>query len=165
MLPVMASRAAHKTAEAYLEAYLRELQAVGNRSPYTVRNYRSDIGHFLADCRERDLEPLAITRQRFREYLGGLRDGGSVAASITRRTSTVHGFYRWLLPEGATDKDLLYGIGLPKRPMRLPKVLVPGVLDSLLAAPDLSTLRGLRDRAILELLYAGGGRRPALGCC
>jgi site-specific recombinase XerD len=154
----MVSRAAHKTAEAFLDAYLRELQAVGNRSPYTIRNYRNDIGHFLADSRERKLDPLAISRQAFRDYLAVLREQGMVAASITRRTSTVHGFYRYLHREGATEKDLLYGVALPKRPKRLPKVLDPAVLDALLAAPDRSTPQGLRDRAILEFLYGGGLR-------
>ena len=154
----MPAPAAHKTAEAYLEAYLRELAALGNRSPYTIRNYRTDIGHYLGWCREAGHEPLAITRQLFRAYLGTLREAGMVAASVTRRTSTVHGFYRYLLREGATERDLLYGIALPKRPKRLPKVLDRRLLDALLAAPDLTTPAGLRDRAILELLYGGGLR-------
>lgn len=155
---VVAAIAPHKTAEAFLDAYLRELQAVANRSIYTIRNYRSDIGHFLAWCRANQSEPLLITRARFRVYLATLREAGIVASSITRRTSTIHGFYRYLLREGATEKDLLYGIALPKRPQRLPQVIEPAHLEALLAAPDVATPRGLRDRAILELLYAGGLR-------
>lgn len=154
----MTSVAPHKTAEAYLDAYLRELSAVGNRSRYTVRNYRSDISSFLTWCRERELDPLKTNRQLFREYLGGLRESGIVPASITRRTSTVHGFYKYLLQEHASGKDLLYGIALPKRPMRLPKVLDQNALAALLAAPDGRTPQGLRDRAMFELLYAGGLR-------
>lgn len=154
----MTSVTPHKTAEAYLDAYLRELSAVGNRSPYTVRNYRSDIGSFLAWCSERGLEPLKTNRPLFREYLGGLREAGIVPASITRRTSTVHGFYKYLLQEHATGKDLLYGIALPKRPMRLPQVLDQTALAALLTAPDSDTPQGLRDRAMFELLYAGGLR-------
>ena len=154
-LPVAAP---HRTAEAFLDAYLRELQAVGNRSPYTIRNYRSDIGHFLAWCCEHEHDALALNRALFREYLGRLRERGIVASSITRRTSTVHGFYRYLLQEGATSKDLLYGVALPKRPRRLPKIIEPTHLEALLAAPETSHPRGLRDRAILELLYGGGLR-------
>ena len=59
----MASRPAHKTAEAYLEAYLRELAAVGGRSPYTIRNYRADIGDYLRWLRERERDPLETNRQ------------------------------------------------------------------------------------------------------
>lgn len=154
----MASPAAHKTAEAFLDAYLRELSAVGNRSAYTIRNYRNDIGSFLRWCAEHGLEPLRTTRALFREYLTELKDSGIVAASITRRTSTVHGFYKYLLQEGATERDLLYGVALPKRPRRLPKVLDPALLDALLSAPDPDTPAGLRDRAMLELLYGGGLR-------
>jgi site-specific recombinase XerD len=149
---------AHKSAEAFLDAYLRELRAAGNRSLYTVRNYRSDIGHFLAWVREREREPLETNRQEFRTYLGGLRATGIAPASVTRRTSTVHAFYRYLLREGATEKDLLYGIALPKKPKTLPKVMDPRIIGTLLAAPDPTTPQGLRDRAILELLYGGGLR-------
>ena len=154
----MPTPAPHKTAEAFLEAYLRELGAVAGRSAYTIRNYRNDIGAFLRWCRERELEPLAISRQVFREYLGELKEAGMAAASLTRRTSTVHGFYRYLQREGATERDLLHGLAMPKRPRRLPKVLDPGALDRLLTAPDAETPQGLRDRAMMELLYGGGLR-------
>jgi site-specific recombinase XerD len=154
----MPTPAPHKTAEAFLDAYLRELGAVAGRSAYTIRNYRNDIGAFLRWCRERELEPLAISRQVFREYLGELKEAGMAAASLTRRTSTVHGFYRYLQREGATDRDLLHGLAMPKRPRRLPKVLDPAALDRLLTAPDADTPQGLRDRAMMELLYGGGLR-------
>jgi site-specific recombinase XerD len=154
----MPTAAHHKSAEAFLEAYLRELAAVGGRSPYTIRNYRTDIGSFLAWCDDQGHEPLRTTRQVFREYLTELKESGMVAASITRRTSTVHGFYKYLHREGATERDLLYGVALPKRPKRLPKVLDPAMLDALLASPDPSTPQGLRDRAMFELLYGGGLR-------
>lgn len=158
MLTLMVSRPAHKTAEAFLEAYLRELSAVGGRSPYTIRNYRNDIGDFFRWCGDRKLDPLETNRQLFREYLGEVKERGIVAASITRRTSTVHGFYKYLLQEHATGRDLLFGVALPKRPKRLPKVLDPSLLDALLSAPDPSTPQGLRDRAMLEMLYGGGLR-------
>ena len=154
----MASPPAHKTAEAYLDAYLRELQALGGRSPYTIRNYRNDIGHFLRFCEEAGIEALAITRATFRGYLATLREAEMAPASVTRRTTTIHGFYRYLQREGATDRDLLYGVALPKKPKRLPKVIEPPHLQALIEAPDTSTPQGLRDRAILELLYGGGLR-------
>lgn len=154
----MASIAAHKTAEAFLDAYLRELAAVANRSPLTIRNYRNDIGQFLGWCREGEREPLEMTRALFRTYLGELRERGIVAASVTRRTSTIHAFYRYLQQENATERDLLFGVALPKRPKRLPKVLDHGVIAALLAAPDRTTPQGLRDRAMFELLYGSGLR-------
>ncbi|MCK9519082.1 MAG: tyrosine recombinase XerC, partial [Dehalococcoidia bacterium] len=154
----MTSRPAHKRADAYLDAYLRELRAVGNRSPHTIRNYRNDIGQFLAWCEEHGRDAFGIGRYDFRAYLAELRDGGMAAASVTRRTSTVRGFYRYLQREGVTEKDLLYGVTMPRKPKRLPKVLPPTVLTALLAAPDEETPAGLRDRAILEFLYGAGLR-------
>jgi site-specific recombinase XerD len=158
VVTTMPDPAPHKTAEAYLDAYLRELAAIGNRSAYTIRNYRNDIGHFLAWLRNAERDPLATSRHEFRAYLGGLREAGMAPASITRKTSTVHGFYRWLHDQGATAKDLLYGVALPKRPKRLPKVLPQTALAALLDAPDRETPQGLRDRAILECLYGAGVR-------
>ena len=154
----MASPPAHKTAEAFLDAYLRELQSLGGRSPHTIRNYRNDIGHFIRFCEEGGIEPLAITRATFRTYLAGLREAEMAPASVTRRTTTIHGFYRYLQREGATDRDLLYGVALPKKPKRLPKVIEPPHLQALIEAPDTDTPQGLRDRAMLELLYGGGLR-------
>ena len=154
----MTAPPAHKTAEAYLDAYLRELRSLGGRSPYTIRNYGSDVGHFLRFCEEAGIEPLAISRATFRVYLGQLREEGAAPASVTRRTTTIHGFYRYLQREGATERDLLYGVALPKKPKRLPKVIEPPHLRALIEAPDTSTPQGLRDRAILELLYGGGLR-------
>jgi len=149
---------AHKSAAAFLEAYLRELSALGNRSPYTIRNYRYDIGHFLTYCEEEGWAPLEVTRGRYRQYLGTLKDAGIAASSVARRTSTIHSFYRYLQREGAIDRDLLHGISLPKRGRRLPKVLEGTTISALLDGPDTSTPKGLRDRAMLELLYGGGLR-------
>jgi site-specific recombinase XerD len=150
--------APHKTAEAFLEAYLRELRAVGNRSPHTIRNYRNDIGHFLRFCEDQDWEPLEITRRKFREYLATLRYAEMAPGSVARRVSTIHSFYRYLHREHATDKDLLYGVAIPKKPQRLPKVIEPATIEALLAGPTLDTPAGVRDRAILEVLYGAGVR-------
>ena len=87
--------------EELLEAYVRTLIAERNLSPFTLRNYRSDIrelGHYLAEVEE--LDPLEIDRQSFRRYLAHLRDRGIVSASLTRKVSTIRGFYRYLTQEG-----------------------------------------------------------------
>ena len=153
-----ASIAPHKTAEAFLDAYLRELHTVGNRSPHTIRNYRNDIGHFLHFCDDEAWQPFSMSRQRFRRYLATLREGGMAASSVARRVSTVHSFYRYLNRENATDRDLLHGVAMPKKPLRLPKVVEPSTIEALLAAPTSETPAGMRDKAILEMLYGAGVR-------
>lgn len=153
-----ASVAPHKTAEAFLDAYLRQLQVAGNRSPHTIRNYRNDIGHFLKFCGDQEWEPLDITRRSFRQYLATLREAKMAAGSVARRVSTIHSFYRYLHREDATEKDLLYGVAMPKKPRRLPKVIEPATIEALLSAPTRDTPAGVRDRAILEVLYGTGVR-------
>ena len=96
----MASISDHKSAEAFLEAYLRELLAVGNRSKYTIRNYRGDIGHYLAWLRSREREPLTTTRQEFRLYLGELRDSGGSGVHFSGKGLREHG---WLWAELVGD--------------------------------------------------------------
>jgi site-specific recombinase XerD len=131
---------------------------VANRSAYTVRNYRSDISAYLDWCSAQRLDPLAVSRQDFRRYLGHLREMDIASASVTRKTSTIHGFYRYLQKAGATPKDLLYGIALPKKPKRLPGVVEAEAIVHMLGEIDVSEPRGMRDRAILELLYGAGLR-------
>ena len=141
----MASIADYKTAEAFLDAYLRELAAVANRSPLTIRNYRNDIGQFLAWCREGEREPLEMTRALFRTYLGELRERGIVAASVTRRTSTIHAFYRYLQQENATERDLLFGVAL--RGLGL----LPVLLVVVFATAWASRYAGLKTSIVLAL--------------
>ncbi len=141
-----------------LERYLRELRDVAGRSPHTLRNYRNDIGHFLRHCEESGIDPLGIDRPTFRAYLATLREEGIAPASISRRTSTIHGFYRYLQRSGVLDRDPLFGVALPRRPKRLPKVVAPATIARLLDAVPTNTPQGLRDRALLELLYGAGVR-------
>ena len=140
-----------------LEDYLRELRAAG-RSPYTLRNYRSDIEGFLSWCFAHQVRTLAVTRQIFRSFMADAKAEGIAPSSMARKTSTLHCFYRHLAARGLTEGDLLYGFVIPRQPKRLPHVLSPQVLDQLLSTPDPSTPTGLRDRAILEFLYGGGLR-------
>ncbi|MEE8386244.1 MAG: site-specific tyrosine recombinase/integron integrase [Dehalococcoidia bacterium] len=144
--------------EELLEAYVRTLVAERNLSPLTLRNYRSDIrelGHYLADL---EIDPLEIDRQSFRRFLAHLRDRGIASASLTRKVSTLRGFYRFLAQQGKVTSDPLAGVTGPKREHRLPSVLTKDHLTALIESADTDTPQGLRGRAILELMYAAGVR-------
>jgi tyrosine recombinase XerC len=146
-----------------LDGYIRYLIAERNLSPYTLRNYRTDITHFVSHLREAEgLDPLQVDRKSFRRYLGRLRDDGIASASVSRKVSTVHGFYRWLAREGRLPTDPLAGVSSPKRERRLPAVLMMDDLRALIEAADSGTPKGQRDRAILELMYAAGIRLSEL---
>jgi len=144
---------------ALLDSYFRYLEAEKNLSPYTMRNYRTDLQHFFGYLVEvAELEALEVDRQVFRGYLAHLKDAGFASASVTRKVSTVHSFYRYLLNSGQTDRDLLSGVGAPKRVRKLPAYLQREQLTALIESADGDTPQAIRDRALLELLYAAGVR-------
>jgi site-specific recombinase XerD len=79
-------------------------------------------------------------------------------ASVRRKVSTIRSFYRWLRTEDILNADPFFGVTGPKPPRRLPDILQPSDIDRLIAAVDGSEPGDLRDRALLELLYAAGLR-------
>ncbi len=142
-----------------LEAYLRYLLAEKNLSPLTLRNYRSDLTHFATYLREEeDADPTTADRMMLRRYLGALKEQGMAGASLTRKVSTIRSFYRFLVREGKLESSPLTGLVAPKRERRLPSILSLEQLSSIIESADETTARGLRNRAILELMYASGVR-------
>lgn len=142
-----------------MERYLLQRGATRNLSEYTVRNYRTDLADFLAALGGWGVDPVQAGRSDLRRYLA-LQQGKSVAvASIRRKVSTVRGFYKWLRSEGILDNDPFYGVQGPKAPKRLPHVLEARDIERMIhAAAQDTEPAGLRDRALLELLYAAGLR-------
>jgi tyrosine recombinase XerC len=142
-----------------LEAYLRYLLAEKNLSPLTLRNYRSDLTHFATYLREEeDANPTTADRMMLRRYLAALKEQGMAGASLTRKVSTIRSFYRFLVREGKLESSPLTGLVAPKRERRLPSILSLEQLSSIIESADETTPRGLRNRAILELMYASGVR-------
>ncbi len=146
--------------EKLLESYIRCLIAEKNLSPLTLRNYRSDLvelAYYLE--REEGIGPLELTRQSFRRFLAHLRGREVAGASVARKVSTARGFYRYLAREGVLEASPLAGINTPKHERRLPGILSKEQLTLLIEAADESdTPQGVRNRAILELMYAAGVR-------
>lgn len=144
---------------AWLEQYLTHLAAEQRLSPYTQRNYAADLGDFLAFLEQKGISDLgSIHRQLLREYLGQLLGRGMSRGSVVRKVSAVRTFYRYLVREELLAASPLGVIPSPKKEERLPSYLGQVDVARLLAAPDTSTPLGLRDRALLELLYASGLR-------
>ncbi|HXG35433.1 MAG TPA: site-specific tyrosine recombinase/integron integrase [Dehalococcoidia bacterium] len=142
-----------------LAAYFRYLQAERNLSEYTLRNYRTDLNHFLSYLEEEEGGGLLeVDRHLFRRYLAHLKENGVAEGSIARKVSTIHSLYRFLVREGYTERDLLAGVSAPKRTRRLPSFLVKEHLETLILSANGDTPQAFRDRAILELMYAAGIR-------
>ncbi len=151
--PVIAPRAV-----ALLERYLTQRGAARNLSSYTLRNYRTDLEDFLLALAGWEIDLLSAGRSDLRRYLAVQQASGIAPASVRRKVSTIRSFYRWLRIEGELENDPFYGVQGPKTPRRLPHVLSSGDIDRLIAAADETQPAGLRDRALMELLYAAGLR-------
>jgi integrase/recombinase XerC len=139
--------------------YTNHLQVELNASPYTVRNYTTDLLGFFQFLRKRGVDSLdEIDKHVIRDYLSHLMAQGYVKASIARKLSAIRAFYRYLLREKVVSTNPLATTSSPKLDKRLPSFLTPDEVKQLLEAADLSTPLGQRDRALIELLYASGLR-------
>jgi integrase/recombinase XerC len=139
--------------------YRNYLEAERNASPYTVRNYTTDLSGFFNFLKTKEISLLEeVDRHVLRDYLSYLMEQGIVKASIARKLSAIRSFYRYLLREKIISTNPVATTSSPKLDKRLPSFLTPEETVRLLEAPDLSTPQGLRDRALMELLYASGIR-------
>lgn len=142
-----------------LEKYVNFLQVERSASPYTIRNYITDLKEFLSFAQGQKIESLdQVDHTLIRSYLTWLVDKGTVKASIARKLSALRSFYRYLMREELVQKNPLAKTASPKLDKRLPTFLTETEIRQVLEAPDASTPRGMRDRALLELLYASGLR-------
>ena len=138
--------------------YLKSLER-DNASPYTVKNYGTDIGQFLDYCAERNITTLpGLDREVVRDYLAELNDVGYAEASIARRVFELRAFGDYLLHAKAWEENVFRRIHAPRVPRRLPRYLTLAEVEQLLAVPNRSLPQGQRDAAILETLYAAGVR-------
>jgi integrase/recombinase XerD len=142
-----------------LRLYLESLAVERGLSRNTVDGYRNDLtrlGEALA--RKGGLDLLTADAPTLSAHMRDLMRQGLSPRSISRALSAIRGFYIHLVATGERADDPAVNLLPPKQFKTLPKVLSEAQVDDLLAAPDLSTPLGLRDRAMLELLYATGLR-------
>ena len=149
-------------ASAALVRYLAHLSDVRRRSEYTIRNYRSDLLDYLRFLAPKGIAFDAAGRADGRAYLSRLLDTDVAEGSIRRRATTIRGFYAWLDANGlelrARPGDSMLRLRYPKKGRRLPHFLDVEEARRLVDAPDTEQTGGLRDRAILELLWGAGLR-------
>ena len=139
--------------------YINYLEVERNVSPYTVRNYTTDLLGFFQFLRTKGIGSLKeVDRLVLRSYLSQLMEQGIVKASIARKLSSIRSFYRYLVREEIISTSPVATTFSPKLDKRLPSFLTIEQMEQLLEAPDLATPQGQRDRALLELLYASGLR-------
>lgn len=128
-------------------------------SAYTVRNYTSDLAAYGEFLRLRRVSDLDKADRRFlRDYLAWLLELGYVKPSVSRKLTALRAFYRFLSDRGDVERDQTDLVTSPRLDRRLPVTATTREIELLLNVPDTGTEIGLRDRAILEVLYSAGLR-------
>lgn len=139
-----------------LERFIEYLVLERGLAPRTIEAYRSDIERYLAFARETGRDPGE--RGTVRAWLERLHRTGLHPSTQSRRLTSLRGFYRFLVAEGVTDEDPTEAIESPRSRRRLPDILSVEEVELVIAAVSGSEAFPLRDRALLEFLYATGVR-------
>ncbi|MGZ8271089.1 MAG: site-specific tyrosine recombinase XerD [Methylophilus sp.] len=154
----MSAALQHAVNQQQLDTFIDHLWLEDGLSKNTLDSYRHDLTAFAIWCEQREKVNLdAVTNAHIQQYLA-VRFPQSKARSIGRLIASLRRFYRYALREHLIKEDPTLQIESPKLPRSLPKSLNEQEVEDLLKAPDTSTPIGLRDRAMLELLYASGLR-------
>ena len=142
-----------------LEArYLSSLKVERNFSDHTVDAYESDLADYVDWLEKRELDALNITHRHMRSYLSFLNGEGLARSTINRRLSAIKGFYKWMVVVGVLDADPLSAVSGPKKEKTLPHRIPAADIAKLLDVWSGDAPESLRNRAILELMYASGAR-------
>lgn len=149
--------------EQYLTRFLDSLSVSKGYSDNTVAAYLNDLTQFGAFLRERPdgvaVDPTGCTALLMQEYLTDMDRKGYASATIARKVAAVKSFFHFLMAQGAVTSDPTLGLETPKIEKRMPRILTRDEVERLLATPGQAIgPKALRDRALLELLYATGMR-------
>jgi len=150
--------AAPATGAGVIDGYLAFLRDVRRMSPNTLESYARDLALVaeFADARSTAVE--ALSRRDLEAFVRGLMTRGLAPRSVARAVACVRGFYKFLALERRLEQSPAADLRAPKAWPALPKFLDLDEVERLLAQPDVTTPRGLRDKALLQTLYASGMR-------
>lgn len=140
-----------------IEGFLDAIWLQSGLSDNTVSSYRADLKHFLKYLENTKQGLLSTNRNTLRDYLDS-RGAQCSRRTVSRSLSTIKRFYRYAVAEELTEIDPSADIAAPSLGKPLPKILSEQQVDDLINSPDVRTPLGLRDRAMLETLYATGLR-------
>jgi len=143
--------------DSLIDQFIYHLRVERGLSDNTVESYSRDLLRFFAFLNEKGLSPLNLERNHIEEYIRSLQ-GELSPRSIARNISAIKMFFKFLISEGLIKESPARLLESIKMPAKLPETLSYKEVDILLDQPDTSKPRGLRDKAMLELLYATGLR-------
>ncbi len=138
--------------------YLDHLSVERNLAPSSIVAYRHELDRLAAFARARRRKLVDLKQRDLTDFISHLRGRGLSARSVARAVHGVRGLYRFAVREGRIKADPMENLRAPRAFTALPRFLTADQVEALLRAPDVSQPLGLRDRAMLEVLYATGLR-------
>lgn len=142
-----------------IDEYMNYLLIEKGCSPHTIEAYRRDLGSFIIHiCAGGCSRIQDVAADNVLSHLAEQRERGLCSKSVNRKLAALRGFYKFLIREGRVERNPLANIEIARGWMNLPDTLSREEMNRLLAQPDLTGAAALRDKAMLELLYASGIR-------
>ena len=127
-------------------------------SPNTIASYERDIMQFSNYFEAQNKKIFDLTKEDMKEYINHLSEQGKSNSTISRSTASIKSLYRYLLSKNLVETNIAESIESPKVDIKEPLILTTSEIETLLEQPDLSELKGQRDKAMLEVLYSTGIR-------
>lgn len=150
----------------YIKQYFEYLEIERNYSSNTLQAYENDLAQFAEflsrKTGRREVRVENVDHRSIRSYLGYLLESGFAKSSIARKLAAIRSFFSFLVRLGVLQSNPARSIATPKLEKHLPTFLDEKSMSRLMDVPDTSTVLGLRDRAILEVLYSTGMRLSEL---
>jgi len=142
----------------FIKEFLTYIQVEKGLARHTLESYKRDLQRLNAWARHNKKQITELTRSDLRKWIASLSREGLAPPSIARAVSATRGFFKFLMLDGHIRSHPAEDLDTPQRFSYLPKFLTEDEINRLLAAPDVATEEGIRDRAILEIMYATGLR-------
>ena len=142
----------------FVKEFLTYLQVEKGLARLSLESYRRDLDRLQTWANKNGKQTSELTRGDLRKWIASLSREGLAPASIARAVSATRGFFKFLMLDGHIKSHPAEDLDTPQRFSYLPKFLNEDEINRLLAAPDISTEEGIRDRTVLEIMYATGLR-------
>jgi integrase/recombinase XerD len=142
----------------FVKEFLTYLQVEKGLARHSLESYKRDLVRLETWSNKNDKQISELTRADLRKWIASLSREGLAPASVARAVSATRGFFKFLMLDGHIKNHPAEDLDTPQRFAYLPKFLTEDEINRLLAAPDVSTEEGIRDRAVLEIMYATGLR-------
>ena len=142
----------------FIKEFITYIQVEKGLARHTLESYKRDLDRLQSWSSANGKQLAELTRSDLRKWIASLSREGLAPTSISRAVSATRGFFKFLMLDGHIKTHPAEDLDTPQRFSYLPRFLTEDEINRLLAAPDVSTAEGIRDRAVLEIMYATGLR-------